>query len=100
MGFHAFSTIGDYDVDKRIGDRTFAVAYGKRAAALFPAAISLCSLFFVRLNYLKVFAMAGLVLFIVVAVIPSERIARYSFQALFLAAVAIVGVWIASFVLL
>jgi 4-hydroxybenzoate polyprenyltransferase len=99
IGFHAFSTIMDYDVDKRIGDRTFAVAYGKRAAALFPAAISLCSLFFVRENYLKVFAMAGLVLFIVVAVIPSERIARYSFPALFLAAVAIVGVWIASFVL-
>jgi len=99
MGFHAFSTIMDYDVDKRIGDRTFAVAYGKRAAALFPAAIVLCSLFFVRENYLKVFAMAGMVMFIVVAVIPSERIARYFYLAMFLGALAVVSVWIASFVL-
>ena len=60
MGFHAFSTIMDYDVDKRIGDRTFAVAYGKRAAALFPAAIFLCSLFIVRVNYIKIFFMACL----------------------------------------
>ncbi len=98
MGFHAFSTIMDYDVDKRSGDRTFAVAYGKRAAALFPAAIFLCSLFIVRVNYIRGFFMACLVLFIVVAVMPSERIARYSFLAMFLGAVAIVSVWIASFV--
>lgn len=99
MGFHAFSTIMDHDVDKRIGDRTFAVAYGKRAAALFPAAIFLCSLVIVRVDYIKIFFMACLVLFIVAAVIPSERIARYSFLAMFLGAVAIVSVWIASFVL-
>jgi len=35
----------------------------------------------------------------VVAVIPSERIARYSFLAMFLGIVAIVSVWIASFVI-
>ena len=99
MGFHAFSTIMDSDIDKRSGDRTFAVAYGKRAAALFPAAITLCSLFFVRVNYLKVFSMAGLVMFIVVAVNPSERIARYFYLVMFVSALAIVSVWIASFVL-
>ena len=99
MGLHAFSTIMDYDVDKRSGDRTFAVAYGKRAAALFPAAIFLCSLFIVRVNYIRGFFMACLVLFIVVAVMPSERIARYSFLAMFLGAVAIVTIWIASSVL-
>jgi len=99
MGFHAFSTIMDYDVDKRSGDRTFAVAYGKRAAALFPAAIFLCSLFIIRVNYTKGFFMACLVLFVLTAVIPSERIARYSFLAMFLSAVAIVTIWIASSVL-
>jgi len=99
MGFHAFSTIMDYDVDKRSGDRTFAVAYGKRAAALFPAVIFLCSLFIVRVNYIRGFFMACLIMFIVVAVKPSEKIARYSFLAMFLGAVAIVSVWIASFVL-
>lgn len=99
MGFHAFSAIMDYDVDKLSGDRTFAVAYGKRAAALFPAAIFLCSLFIVSINYIKIFFMACLVLCIAVAVIPSERLARYSFLALFLGAVAILSVWIASVVL-
>jgi lycopene elongase/hydratase (dihydrobisanhydrobacterioruberin-forming) len=99
MGFHAFSTIMDHDIDQCIGDRTFAVAYGKRAAALFPAAIFLCSPFVVRVNYIRGFFMACLILFIVVAVIPSERVARYSFLAIFVGAVAIVGVWIASFML-
>jgi len=99
MGFHAFSTIMDYDVDKRSGDRTFAVAYGKRTAALFPAAIFLCSLFIVRVNYIRGFFMACLILFIVVAVMPSEKIARYSFLAMFVSAVVIVTIWIASSVL-
>jgi 4-hydroxybenzoate polyprenyltransferase len=99
MGFHAFSTIMDYDVDKRSGDRTFAIAYGKRAAALFPAAIFLCSLFIVRVNYIRGFFMACLIMYIVVAIKPSEKIARYSFLAMFLGAVTIVSVWIASFVL-
>ena len=89
----------DYDVDKRIGDRTFAVAYGKRAAALFPAAVFLCTLFIVRVNYIRIFFIACLALFILVAIIPSERIARYSPLAIFLSVVAIVVVWIAPFVL-
>ena len=84
---------------ERVGDRTFAVAYGKRAAALFPAAIFLFSPLVVHVNYVRGFFMGCLLLFIVVAVIPSERIARYFFLAIFLGAVAIVGVWIASFVL-
>lgn len=96
MGFHAFSTIMDYDVDKRSGDRTFAVAYGKRAAALFPAAIFLFSLFFVHVNYIKIFFMACLVLFIIVAIIPSEKIARYSFLAMSTGAIVILSVWIVS----
>jgi 4-hydroxybenzoate polyprenyltransferase len=99
MGFHAFSTIMDHDVDQRIGDRTFAVAYGKRAAALFPAAIFLCSLLIVHENYVRGFFITCLLLFIVSAVVPSERVARYSFLAIFLSAVLIVSFWIASFVL-
>ncbi len=99
MGFHAFSTIMDYDIDKRVGDRTFAVAYGKRAAALFPAAIFLCSLSIIHENYTKCFFMACLVLCALTAVIPSEKIARYSFLAMYLCAVTIVSVWIATSVL-
>ena len=100
MGFHAFSTIMDYDVDKRCGDQTFAVAYGKRAAALFPAAVFLCSPFIININYIKIFFIACTVMFFIVAIIPSEKIARYSFLAMFLGIVAIMSIWIVSFVLL
>jgi 4-hydroxybenzoate polyprenyltransferase len=96
MGFHAFSTIMDYDVDKRSGDRTFAVAYGKRVAALFPALIFLFSPFFVHVNYIKFFFMACLGMFILVAIIPSEKIARYSFLAMSTIAIALLSIWIVS----
>jgi chlorophyll synthase len=99
MGFHAFSTIMDYDVDRRVGDRTFAVAYGKRAAALFPAAIFLCSLPVVRVDVVRDFFIACLILFVATAVFPSEKFARYTFLALFLGAVVMVGGWIGSVML-
>ncbi len=96
MGFHTFSAIMDYDVDRLSGDRTFAVAYGKRAAALFPAAIFLFTVFFIRVIYVKAFFIFCLLLFIVVAINPSERIARYSFLLIFMATVIIVSVWTGS----
>lgn len=98
MGLHAFSTIMDYDVDKLSGDRTFAVAFGKRAAALFPAIIFLFAIFFIHVIYVKVFFVLCLFLFILVFIIPSEKIARYSFLAIFMAAVIIVSVWIGSLI--
>jgi 4-hydroxybenzoate polyprenyltransferase len=33
MGFHAYSTIMDYSVDKKIGVKTFATIFGKRNAS-------------------------------------------------------------------
>jgi 4-hydroxybenzoate polyprenyltransferase len=98
MGFHAFSTIMDHDVDKQLGDRTFAVAYGKRAAALFPAVVFLYSLFIVNIIYIKGFFMLCLLMCLFVAINPSEKIARYSFLLMFLGAAAVLGVWIASLV--
>ena len=97
MGFHAFSTIMDYSVDKGIGDRTFAVAYGKRTAALFPAVIFLCSLFMVSVPYVKGFFIACSAVSVLVAVFPSEKLARYSFLAMFLAAAASVVFWVTPF---
>ncbi|RLE42146.1 hypothetical protein DRJ48_04125, partial [Candidatus Woesearchaeota archaeon] len=46
MGVHAFSTIMDYTADKKAGDRTFAVTFGKRAAALFALTTLLVALIF------------------------------------------------------
>ena len=94
MGFHAFSTIMDHDVDQRMGDRTFAVAYGRRTAALFPAAVFGGCLFIINVIYVRVFFMACLAMFLLVAVFPSEKLARYSFLAMFLGVVVMVGAWI------
>lgn len=98
MGFHAFSTIMDYDVDKRSGDLTFAVAFGKRAAALFPAGVFIFTSIFIHVIYVKVFFIFCMFLFMVVSIIPSERIARISFISIFLGAVIIVTVWIGSLI--
>jgi 4-hydroxybenzoate polyprenyltransferase len=98
MGFHAFSTIMDYSVDKNMGDRTFAVACGKRATALFPAAVFLGSLVAVNTPYVRVFFLACAALSLAVALFPSERLARYSFLAMFAAAAIAVAVWVGSFI--
>lgn len=94
MGFHAFSTISDYSVDKKIGDRTFAVAFGKRAASLFPAVIFLCGFLLIRVDYVRIFFLICAVLSSLSAVFPSERLARYSCIAMFLGAAFISGFWI------
>ena len=99
MGFHTFSTIMDYNVDKLSGDRTFAVAFGKRVAALFPAAIFLFTVFFIHVSYVKAFFIFCIFLFIMVSVIPSERLARYSFLVIFMGAVIIVSVWIGTLII-
>lgn len=98
MGLHAFSTIMDYDVDKRSGDQTFAVAFGKRAAALFPAIIFLFTIIFIHVIYVKVFFVLCIFLFLVVFFIPSERIARFIFLSIFLVTVIVVSVWIGSLI--
>lgn len=99
MGFHTFSTIMDYDVDKLSGDRTFATAYGKRAAALFPALIVLFTLFFIHVLFIKVFFIFCLLLSVIVLINPSQRLAHYSFLAIFLGAIIIVSVWVGNLII-
>lgn len=43
---HAFSTLTDYETDKKIGDTTFAIEYGKHTAILAPIAFILTLLIF------------------------------------------------------
>ncbi|MBN1363935.1 MAG: UbiA family prenyltransferase [Syntrophaceae bacterium] len=99
MGFHSFSTIMDYDVDRKSGDRTFAVAYGKRFAAIFPAVACLFTIFFIHVIYIRAFFLFCFFLFIVVSVIPSEKIARYSFLAIYLISIIITGIWVGTMII-
>lgn len=94
MGLHAFSTIMDYTVDQCVGDQTFAVTFGKRIAALFPAVIFLCTPFFIHVMYIRIFFMFCLFLCIVVTFIPSEKLARYSFLTMFIGTFSVLSIWI------
>jgi 4-hydroxybenzoate polyprenyltransferase len=85
MGIHAFSTIIDYDVDKKVGIKTFATVFGKRSAALFALITFIIALFFVRLSPLiRPFTYYFLgfcsVLFFITLVFPTRRIAKLFFS--------------------
>jgi len=99
MGFHAFSTISDYSSDKEIGDRTFAVAFGKRAAALLPVPIFLCGFFLIRVDYVRIFFLACAILSLLSAIFPSEKLARYSCIAMFLGAAFSSCFWLGTLAL-
>ena len=93
MGFHSFSTIMDYTVDIHMGDRTFAAVYGKRAAALFPAVVFLLSLLVITSSHVRFVFILFAVMSIIVAVFPSERLARYFFLVMFFCAAGALVWW-------
>lgn len=85
-GVHSFSTIMDYSVDKRIGDRTFAVAFGKRAAAFFALLIFILTLAFANfpkpIEYYLVYCS---LLFLITLVYPSEKLVSLFSKSLLIA---------------
>jgi len=95
MGFHAFSTIMDYEADKQAGDRTFAVAYGKRATALIPAIITAAGPLVVHSGFVKAFFLFCSLLFFFVFCYPSEKLARYFFLLIYAASLGALVVWLA-----
>ncbi len=52
-GYHALSTIGDYEVDKKAGDKTIAVAFGKRTTAIIAATCFLLAFIFIQTAIVK-----------------------------------------------
>jgi 4-hydroxybenzoate polyprenyltransferase len=83
-GFHSFSTIMDFSFDKKISDRTFAVVFGKRAAAVFSLAVYVSALSLARFNLIVViYLLFSSILFLTTAVYPSEKLAHRFFMALF-----------------
>ena len=84
MGFHAYSTIQDFDVDKKIGVKTFATIFGKRGASFFALVVSILALFFATSSILfkpvtyYYLGLCGL-LFFITLVLPSEKLAKRGF---------------------
>ncbi len=93
IGVHAFSTITDYEADKKAGMKTFATVFGIRSAAFFALLVFILTIIFARLAallnpsplnpfsshnffYIYCYLIFGSVLFLTTVVFPSEKIAR------------------------
>lgn len=86
-GIHSFSTVMDYGPDKLAGDRTFAVAFGKRAASLFTVIVFAIAFLFSSFQGSAVgyYLLFCAILSGIITVVPSERLARYFFYSIGLA---------------
>jgi 4-hydroxybenzoate polyprenyltransferase len=84
MGIHSFSTVMDYNADKLVGDRTFAVVLGKRTASLFTVVMFIIAYFFSGFQGMIVgyFLIFCAFLAAIITIIPSERLAKYFFYAI------------------
>jgi 4-hydroxybenzoate polyprenyltransferase len=115
MGIHAFSTIMDYDVDEKVGIKTFATVFGKRSAALFAFLAFVLTAFFARLStlinpsplnpfsspfwfYIYCFLIFGSLLFFITLVFPSEKVAKLCVRLLVIRVLAgiILGVFMVA----
>lgn len=91
MGVHSFSTVMDYGPDKLAGARTFAVAFGKRAASLFTVIVFTIAFLFSGFQGSAVgcYLISCAVLSGIITVVPSERAARYFFYSMGLAFIVV-----------
>jgi 4-hydroxybenzoate polyprenyltransferase len=86
IGFHAFSTIMDYSVDKKVGDTTFAVIFGKRGAAITAFFINLTAIIFSPFNStsINLYLYFTSILYLITIFIPKEAIARLFFKLVYI----------------
>ncbi|MFX1319565.1 MAG: UbiA family prenyltransferase [Promethearchaeota archaeon] len=84
MGIHSFSTVMDYSADKLVGDRTFAVVLGKRAASLFTLVMFIIAYIFAGFQGMIVgyFLIFCALLAVIITILPLERLAKYFFYAI------------------
>ena len=85
MGIHSFSTVMDYTPDKQAGYRTFAVVFGKRAAAFAALIAFLVPLLFGNLaSYGNAYLLFWSSFALLVFIYPSEVLAKVLFYAILL----------------
>ncbi len=102
---HAITTIMDYDIERKTGERTFATVLGPRAPALFAFVIFLASLYALLTSaFPSFFLLLGLCLatlfsFLLV-LFPKPHYARMAFKALWVYAVLIAYYYLLKYVVL
>jgi 4-hydroxybenzoate polyprenyltransferase len=99
MGIHSFSTVMDYTIDKKVGDKTFAVVFGKRAASVFALVLFISTLMFSKIgrasiNYYVAFCS---LLFLIALIFPSERLAFLLFKLIFIGFVVTAVIFLVSY---
>jgi 4-hydroxybenzoate polyprenyltransferase len=81
MGIHAFSTVMDYTVDRKTGQKTFSVVFGKRVALSFSVLASITTLLFAGVGKITfAYVAACLVMYIIIFARPSEKLASLFFK--------------------
>ncbi len=92
---HAYSTVVDYSSDKKAEMRTFAIAFGKRAAAAFSLVLSIIAFFiFSWPPFLYISIILAILCYLIVLIFPFEKLALL--QSYFLLAILAVDFFIAT----
>lgn len=99
-GMHAFTTLADYAPDKKAGQKTFAVVFGKRASCIFPLVVFLIAYFFGRFSsYISVFLFVSSLVFFLNSIKPSEKLAEVSSKLIYVLGIVISAMFFVSNVL-
>lgn len=82
IGVHAFSTIMDYKIDKKLGDRTFSVVFGKRITSLFALSLFLIIILLSHIQSIIInsFLVFCSILFLIEAIIPIQKLSSLFFK--------------------
>ncbi|HSG32843.1 MAG TPA: UbiA family prenyltransferase [Thermodesulfobacteriota bacterium] len=82
---HAFGTVVDYEVDKKVGHNTFCVFVGKRFTLLFIFSAFLSAYYFAEIgrNFINYYFVFCVFLTVIVFIKPVHRIAYNCFKLLF-----------------
>lgn len=99
MGIHSFSTVMDYTIDKEVGDKTFAIIFGKRMASIFALVLFISTLMFSKIgrasiNYYVAFCS---LLFLTASIFPKEKLAFLIFKLIFVGFIITAVIFLASY---
>lgn len=99
MGIHSFSTVMDYTIDKGVGDRTFAVVFGKRTASAFALVLFISTLMFSKIGRASISCYIAFcsLLFLIASIFPSERLAFLLFKLVFTGFVVTAVIFLVSY---
>jgi 4-hydroxybenzoate polyprenyltransferase len=96
MGFHAYSTIADHTADKISKDRTFAVVFGKRAAAVFGVLAFVAAAMAVYATHIAVFFLLCAACCTASCFWSSEKMVRYISIGVFAGGILLLAGWLMS----